>query len=364
MQGMNRYLQDLLGHESELPEINADACVYSIYDGSDCHACVDACPSQAWVLDDSSLGLDTQACDGCGLCVAACPSGAISVEFPFVVRQFGGRMLALFACKQGGIDRNIQQLPCTNALGLRQLLLLYNSGVEHILIARGECENCQYRRSTDVLEPLQRLNCLLQERNKPPMKILQRSARLWEKIYRSDEIIPRGTRLSRREFLRGENQLIRRNLLAIDPLNLPECRTVPPGELLPEVTEGRVHWPLVPQMDASRCSGCDACINLCPTGALQLIRDEENTAVEYRVNPASCNGCGICVSVCEEAAVSIGNDVLPPVNSIALKQLNCGACGNGFHTTREVETRTDKILCRICETKNHNRNLFQVHGEA
>ena len=359
MQSFGQYLQNLAEQELRLPEVNADACVYSFYDRSDCNACVQACPSQAWILDDDSLGLDSDACDGCGLCVPACPGGALSLDFPYVIRQFGGHLMALFACSQSGVDRNLKQLPCIDALGLRQLLLLYNSGIRHLLVARGECSDCQYHQSSGLDQRLQQLNVLLQERNQPAMKMMLRSGKLWEKIYRTDEVISRGTQLSRRQFLRGKNKAIRQNMLLIDPLNLAESQTVPAGELLPETTAAEVHWPWAPNLDASQCSGCDACINLCPTGALQLIWDEENTAAAYQLNPAKCNGCGICVAVCESKAMSLQNFALSSVHDVTLKQQNCSACGNSFHLPRE-EGQMQNKLCRICETRNHNRNLFQV----
>ncbi len=363
MQNISRHLQDLIEQESRLPEINAHACVYSYYDQSDCHACVDACPSQAWVLDDQCLGLDTEACDGCGLCVPACPCGALAVHFPYTIRQFAGSMIALFACKHSGIKQHSEQLSCINVLGLRQLLLLYNSGIKHLLIAQAECTDCQYHQPDNLYQRLQQLNRFLRERNKPDMKVLYRSAGKWEKIYNTDEVISRGTQLSRRQFLHGDSQTIRQNLMIMDPLNLAESQTVAPGELLPTITKQKVHWPWLPELDATLCNGCDACFNLCPTQALQPSRNEENLMVEYRINPRSCNGCGICTSVCESEAITVQSNTLSSAHSIDLDQQICTACGNNFHLPRRTRLESGKKLCRICAANNHNTNLFQVMDE-
>lgn len=44
---------------------------------SDCHACVEACPTDALRVDDKGLGLDLGRCLFCQECVTACPEGVI-----------------------------------------------------------------------------------------------------------------------------------------------------------------------------------------------------------------------------------------------------------------------------------------------
>lgn len=362
MHSTSQHILDVITRESRLPEINGDACVHAFFDQADCQSCVDVCPTQAWVLGDEALGLDTNACDGCGLCVPACPHGALHVHLPWVIRQFGGQIMALFACEQSGIDKVSDLVPCIHSLGLRQLLLLYNAGIEYLLVATAECVNCPRNPRNSIHQRLQQLNILLNQRNKPPMKILQRSNQVWMRIFRTDELITRGTQLSRRKFLSGGGDLLHRQLIASDPLNLPECRTIPPGQLLPTTENKEVHWPWAPMLDENKCNGCDACTKLCPTDSLQVVRDEEDLVTGYQLIPENCIGCGICVVVCDMHAISIHSWAVSTAATIDLLEKRCTDCGSVFHLPN-VKQLTKTSSCRICSEHRHNDKLFQVLNE-
>ena len=350
--------------EIRLPEINADDCVHTLCNDSDCHACVAACPTQAWILDDDNLGLDIEACNGCGLCIPACPGGALHIDFPWVIRTLGYRMVALFACEKSNVNESNGIIPCIHALGLRQLLQLYNAGIEHLLLSTDDCINCslfpsEKQQFENIDSRVEQLNKLLVERNKPTMRLLKHSNKVWNKIYNSDEVINRGTQLSRRNFLQGGGQQFREQLLIMDPLNLPEYRTIPPGQLLPESENTEIKWPWVPNLDSAQCNGCNTCMRLCPTNALQLVYDEDQNLVLYKIEPISCTGCGLCSSVCESKAITIESWSYTKTNTIPLVKNKCSACGNTFHLP-EQNTQSEQDLCRICQNHNHSSKLFQV----
>ena len=73
-----------LKREWTIPEVIAERCVHSLCEVASCARCVEACPREAWSLDDACLKIDTARCDGCGLCVAACTESALVGHSPVV----------------------------------------------------------------------------------------------------------------------------------------------------------------------------------------------------------------------------------------------------------------------------------------
>ncbi|WP_456448171.1 4Fe-4S binding protein [Thiolapillus sp.] len=346
---------------SGCPEISPDHCVHGLIGNASCQACVDSCPRNAWILGEDSLGLDEEACDGCGLCIPACPSGALHTPFPYVIRHIGGQAVALFGCGKSGAAGTEACISCIHALGIRQLLLLYTSGINCLLLAEQDCVACHIPSERTLENRVKQLNRLLRERHRPLIKLLYRPARVWRALLRQEALITRGTLLNRRAFLAGasSSRLLREQMVSMDPLNRPECQTVAPGILL-DTESGDQHLPWVPRIEAMDCSGCDACINLCPTQALRYDADEDNAC--YRIDAPRCNGCGICADVCAEESVHVLTWEKWQKETIPLKSARCNRCGNDFHVPRESQLGgTD--LCPVCRSSG-SKQLFQVLGAA
>ena len=70
--------------------------------------------------------------------------------------------------------------------------------------------------------------------------------------------------------------------------------------LEPELTASETAFMEIPQVDASRCTRCRACVDLCQFKAISLLGDALMTF------PEMCHGCGACMTVCPENAIRAG----------------------------------------------------------
>ncbi|RLC71585.1 MAG: hypothetical protein DRI81_17550, partial [Chloroflexi bacterium] len=58
------------------------------------------------------------------------------------------------------------------------------------------------------------------------------------------------------------------------------------------MSNGQTVW-----IDTERCTGCGACVEQCPTGAIALVGGKA------RVDEALCKGCEVCRELCPEDAI-------------------------------------------------------------
>lgn len=336
--------------ESRHPAIEADRCVHALAPKASCRACADACPRQAWLLDEDGLGLDTEACDGCGLCAPACPQSAILfAAAPALGPERDGRV-AFAACERAVPAGEAGVMPCVHALGAAALADLWLKGVRRLRYAHDDCLTCP--RSTVRTLPVAaaELRRLTDDRGLEPLVVTRVGEVADWRAERED-----AASLSRRALF---DALLRpaRAAAGVGANDPGDPSAAGADARLPHAASATIAR-YGPAIDASRCEACDACIGICPTGVLSLVR-EPAEAARYEVDATRCTGCRLCVDVCVAEAILIESWAAARPEPVPLGLSQCRACGVVHHAT--IARKAEMDLCRICAATGHHRKLFQV----
>ena len=333
-----------------LLSINSGACVHAFTPRPRCAACVDACPAEALILDDDSLGIVEDACTGCGLCQSACPQNALTAGGTVPVRSD----TALIACKRNALRQSgVKTISCVHSQGVEQLAQLYAKGVRKLIVLSGDCDACDRGATTRFPHHLERFNVLAESRGLAPLRVSSPDlplAKQWLEGRRTGDKVVEG----RRQFLRGvfaPKAILQEGVPETRqrPLSIFQCTFAGSAE--------RALFAAYPMIDPGLCVGCDACIRICPENAL-FLADDDAGGLEYRSRPDRCSGCGLCVDICEEEAVLLQELGRPSMTSWPLEQSRCRACGVDLH--RPTTPDGHDGLCWVCSKQNHHKKLFQV----
>jgi dissimilatory sulfite reductase (desulfoviridin) alpha/beta subunit len=111
----------------------------------------------------------------------------------------------------------------------------------------------------------------------------------------------------------------------------------------------------IPQIEESLCEVCLACINICPSGAIEKLDDK------VRIDDIKCIHCGKCINICPEKAVSVKKQ------GVALflggkfgKKYRIGERAGKILSINEVLELTKKIL----QYYENNANVGERFGDT
>ncbi|MES9859985.1 MAG: 4Fe-4S dicluster domain-containing protein [Candidatus Thiodiazotropha sp. LLP2] len=356
MQKLNDYF-NYAKDSVQIADIIEDRCVHSNIEVASCKACVDVCPKDAWLLDDESLLLNESVCDGCGLCSPACPEGAITINNEILVGQLHDSSIAICACEYTIPADKEGVLPCINAIGLQEILTLYERGISKWSVTTLECNDCKRGKGVHLSEKINHLNNSLRKTGKREIRLSLLSIREWLEITQSISEDLSGPKLSRRGFLEGiistgfNKRIELQNSVLTKSISFK-----PPGKLLPKAIESHI-WPFLPEIDSHSCNGCNACVKVCQHQAIQLLKFD--TEFSYYIQPEACSGCKMCSDVCELDAVTVREWKSSVKQQIELTSNNCSSCGNLFHIPKK-QSDENAGYCQICRQQNINSNLYQI----
>jgi len=279
------------------PKYTGPRCLLERNSVSGCDKCAAVCPHQAINLGDFRAEVDEVKCTSCGLCTAVCPG--VALEFPL------GPI-------QEGLHRGKGQIRCSKVSGtgdevhcLGQLTpgLLAEAGSKFgpLILAHGDCATCKIGGPTVP----ERVEWAVQEGQKyfPTLEAKLQQGSL------------QGAAVGRREFFGAMLGGAKRSAAELVP-NLPfaqepeDERAERPAELRLRAIAARraetVAWPKI--SIAEGCTLCPVCTNVCPTHAVERVREAvEGLSDEYliKLEVAACTGCGACVSSCPPQVITL-----------------------------------------------------------
>jgi len=270
--------------------------------------------------------------------------------------------VALAACSMAGVAAEQGMVPCLHSFGLRDLMLLYRTGIRYIAVTRGDCDQCERGRGAHLENLIPHLQDLLRAKGLASFEYVELLTPQFEHILRdaisTTNVEEKEPEPERRAFFRRAFDVVKDASATEDNIIDREGHWFEPvGTLLPSEA-GQVQ-PYSPLIDAMLCTGCDACTKVCPHEAIKLDEAEQAVDIVYSIDAARCSGCGICQDACEDNAIQIEQWSVPAESVVKLSVYRCPACGAGYHLPQQQPVN-ERELCRICSKHNHYKNLHQV----
>lgn len=304
-----------------LLELSPGRCVRALSINSICNHCAEVCPTNAIVLKERLPSINQSLCVGCAGCVSVCPSEALALD-DFNPTNF----FFEFASQEGNLLSCQKNIPCIAALSSEHLISL-SALKKGLVLDIGHCSGCDIGES--VLKSMnlcvESANYVLEAIESPSM------IECAEIAYKPDGVeVPQDRRDFFKTFhLQGmvkvkhdfEKEVLSSTDLFIDTTiesaHTQELRTkkITDRRKLFFTALKRVEKPLQYHvvdasmvtftsqklMDESKCTACQMCYRVCPTGA--LTSDMRNSKIDF--DPFLCIKCHLCHDVCESDAITL-----------------------------------------------------------
>lgn len=352
--------------------VEASRCLRQHSGLSDCHLCVKSCPVQSIDLTGGVHVLTH--CTGCGVCLTVCPvsafdlTGATAGQFlSQVASLLREHPSPLIACERSADAASADVIvPCMGRLDETLVLGPLALGAELLYLTRGPCENCPYQ------DAMPRYRRMLGRVRSWGGALPGSSARIveTEEGTRQKPTPSREAGPGRRAFftwVRSEGMQLMSSFLddftqgfrgrhAARGGSLPLRNRLLP-RFLKKLGAGEREVPYDPEapfaellIDEVKCNACEACVQVCPTDAIERAGGEE--AFRLTMDASRCINCALCLDACIPNALTFRQ-------SLSLKRVawrepqvlvekaygHCGRCERRFLVEGDAESQD---LCPTC----------------
>ena len=349
-----------------------ERCLHTLDKFTACTACQNVCPVDA-IQFGPQPAFAADVCQQCRACLPVCPVGAFTADDEVEALLKCAARLNTPTCEvicqlhpDVGLGdpaaAAVRVQGCLAGLGVGAYLGLVNQGFEQIVVRLDACADCpwsslqlpievQVVRAQHILAGWGldgRLVCALPETvflqkrpfwNAASPPISRRDLLRWRKDEKETE--------SQKEKGSGRNNPFRERLRILHAFHkLPQPDR--DGPLLKDL--GFAHITV-----NDDCTACGVCARACPTGALQMVADNESFQLLF--TPQACIDCHVCRHFCTPEAVTINPaDQYAQIFSGDADQIlqagqltKCAKCHTPFTTL------TGAQLCPTCEFRRQNR---------
>lgn len=346
----------------DMPGFRPERCVRYRYAYSECERCADACPHGAIRLFDAGVEVQASRCQSCALCVSACQTEALHqarVSAGHLLKAADGskRMTIVCTPSQAEADATV---PCLGALHPVVLADLSRQGVAVELAGTEHCAGCAHVvKAADMMRASLQAHELLCGAGD-----FGRDAPLTLRADAPDAGKREQPDMSRRSLFRrvaGHGADVLSGRFDAAPAPLKVIRAVAPfvperkvllNAMFAEAGEAAVtlaRHDAIPAEDwkvAGGCSHCEACVRVCPTGAMQLL--ENNSAWRLAFLNDRCVACDVCAEACQPGVLRQTDTEAVIINRqkgrllAAVSKRRCALCDRVFVDEGGGET------CPIC----------------